>query len=308
MGHSHGVASAIDPGGRGRHRRRLLVVLGLSVVTMVVEIVAAVLAGSVALVADAAHMFTDVIAIAAAIAAISLAANITTRRSSYGLYRVEIVAAAANALLLLVVCGGVIWSAIGRLRAPADVTSGWMVGAATLALVVNAIGLRVLRDQHHDSLNVRGVRLELLGDLFGSFAVVIAGLFIAVGGSTRADAVASLVVSALIVPRALGLLRDAAGVLLESAPRHVDVDHVRDHILGTSGVVAVHDLHVWTITSGMPVMSAHVVVADDTMADGRSGQVLDRLQACLGTHFDVRHSTFQIESEGHASHEGLTHP
>jgi cobalt-zinc-cadmium efflux system protein len=308
MGHSHGVASAVDPGGRDEHRRRLWYVLGLSAATMVLEIIAAVLAGSVALAADAAHMFTDVIAIAAAIAAVSLAANISTRRSSYGLYRVEIVVAALNALLLLIVCGGVVWSAIGRLRSPTDVASGWMIGAATLALVVNGIGLRVLRDQHHESLNVRGVRLELLGDLAGSFAVVVAGLVIAAGGSTRADGVASLVVSALIVPRALGLLRDAAGVLLESAPRHVDIDHVRGHILGTSGVVAVHDLHIWTITSGMPVMSAHVVVEEDTMSTGRTGEVLDRLQTCLGTHFDVRHSTFQIETEGHASHEGLTHP
>jgi cobalt-zinc-cadmium efflux system protein len=211
-------------------------------------------------------------------------------------------------LLLLGVCGLVLWTAIGRLRHPTDVQSGWMIGAALLGLVVNAIAMRILHGSQRESINMRGAYLEVASDLLGSLSVVVAGIVIAVGGTTRADPIASLIVSALIVPRTVMLLRDAVGVLLESTPRHVDAGHVRDHILQTPGVVDVHDLHLWTITSGMPVMSAHVIVDDDTMASGGSGQVLDRLQLCLGQHFDVLHSTFQIETEGHASHEGLMHP
>jgi cobalt-zinc-cadmium efflux system protein len=276
--------------------------------TMLAELVVAVISGSVALLADAAHLFADVVAIGAALAAIVIASGMTTKRSSYGLYRVEIVVAALNALLLLGVCGFVVWTAIGRLRHPTEVQSGWMIAAALVGLVVNAVAMRVLHGSHADSINMRGAYLEVASDLLGSLSVVVAGVVIAAGGSTRSDPIASLVVSALIIPRTVLLLRDAAAVLLESAPRHVDVGHVRDHILHTSGVVDVHDLHLWTITSGMPVMSAHVVVDDLTMASGGSGQVLDRLQHCLGEHFDVLHSTFQIESQAHASHEGLTHP
>jgi cobalt-zinc-cadmium efflux system protein len=275
---------------------------------MVVEVAAAAIAGSVALFADAAHMFTDVVAIGAALAAITVATSMKTKRSSYGLYRLEIVVAALNALLLLGVCAFVLWTAISRLRHPTEVDSGWMVGAALLGLVVNAVAMRVLHGTHRESINMRGAYLEVATDLLGSAAVVVAGVVIAAGGTTRADPIASLVVSALIIPRTFSLLRDAASVLLESTPRQVDVRAVRDHILETAGVVDVHDLHVWTITSGMPVMSAHVVIDDETMDSGGSGRVLDRLQECLGSHFDVPHSTFQIEGEGHASHEGVTHP
>ncbi len=157
------------------------------------------------------------------------------------------------------------------------------------------------------SLNVRGAYLEVLADALGSVAVIVAGLVILATGWTPADTVASLVIGVLVLPRALHLLRDALDVLLEAAPRGVDIGQVRQHILGVDGVLDVHDLHAWTITSGMPVLSAHVVVTEDALAAGHGGQVLDALCECLGEHFDVEHCTFQIEAEAHAGHEAPVH-
>ena len=156
------------------------------------------------------------------------------------------------------------------------------------------------------SLNVRGAYLEVLGDLLGSAAAVVAGVIIATTGELAADPIASLVVAALIIPRTWSLLREAVTILLEVTPTGVDLDHVRRHIVDVVGVVDVHDLHVWTISSGRPVMSAHVVVEDAWL--GRSGELLDTLQDCLAAHFDVAHCTFQVEPVGHAAHEAPTHP
>ena len=147
----------------------------------------------------------------------------------------------------------------------------------------------------------------MLGDALGSVAVLVAGVVVAATGWTPADTIASLLIAVLVLPRAWALLREALDVLLEAAPRGVDLDRVRAHVLGVDGVVAVHDLHAWTITSGLPVLSAHVVVSDEVLADGHGGRVLDALCACLGDHFDVAHCTFQLEAEGHAGHEAPVH-
>ncbi len=306
MGHpsAHTVRGAQD-------ERRLKLVLALSAVVMVVELVASWLTGSLALLADAGHMLTDVAGLAMSVGAIIAARSVASTRNSYGFYRLEILAAAANAVLLLGLASWVTIAALNRLDSPPDVASGPMLAVACLGLIANLAGLRLLHSGHgggdRPSLNLRGARLEVLGDLFGSLAVIVAALVISFTGDARADPIASLVIGALIVPRTWTLLREAVDVLLEATPRHIDLDHIRAHIQGVEGVEAVHDLHVWTITSGMAVMSAHVVVTDAALGHGQ-GAILDRLGACLSDHFDVEHSTFQIEPRGHSEHELPVHP
>jgi len=178
-----------------------------------------------------------------------------------------------------------------------------MLVVAVVGAAANLVSLLILRGGQQESLNVRGVYLEGLGDLFGSVAVIVAGVVIVTTGYTRADALASVAIGVMILPRAWSLPRDLLDVLLEATPRGVNLVHVRDHISSLPGVVDVHDLHAWTITSGVPVLSAHVVVDGECIAQGRSGEVLDRLEACLDGHFDVAHCTFQLEPVGHQAHE-----
>jgi cobalt-zinc-cadmium efflux system protein len=182
-----------------------------------------------------------------------------------------------------------------------------MIAVAGAGLVINLIGLALLHRGRSDSLNVKGAYLEVLGDAFGSLAVLVAGLVILTTGWVFADTLASLAIGFLVVPRAWHLLREALDVLLEAAPRGVDLDDVRSHILAVDGVLGVHDLHAWTITSGLPVLSAHVVVTDAALQAGHGGRVLDALCSCLGSHFDVEHCTFQLEAETHADHEAPVH-
>jgi cobalt-zinc-cadmium efflux system protein len=182
-----------------------------------------------------------------------------------------------------------------------------MLGVALLGLVVNVGSLALLHAGQGESLNTRGAYLEVVGDALGSVAVIVAAVVISTTGWTGADVVASLVIGALVLPRAWSLLREALDVLLEAAPRGVDLAQVRAHVLGVDGVLDVHDLHAWTITSGLPVLSAHVVVSEDALADGHGGRVLDALCSCLGDHFDLEHCTFQLESPSHRGHESPVH-
>ncbi|GAA2028950.1 cation diffusion facilitator family transporter [Pseudokineococcus marinus] len=302
MGHDHGRATAT-----GRHRGRLTAVLVMTLVVMVAEVVGALVSGSLALLADAGHMLTDASGLGLALVASVLAARPATGRRSFGLARAEVLAAATNALLLLGVAAFVLVEGVRRLVDPQPVAAGPMLVAALAGLVANVVGLRLLHAGSGESLNVRGAYLEVLADLLGSVAVVVAALVVALTGWVRADAVVSLGIGLLVVPRALALLRDTLDVLLESTPRGVDLEDVRAHVLSAEGVLDVHDVHVWTLTGGLPVMSAHVVVAEDALDRAGSGRVLDALGACLADHFDVEHSTFQLEPAGHAAHEGARH-
>jgi cation diffusion facilitator family transporter len=304
MGHDH-AAHAGTAG--AAHRGRLTVVLVLTLAVLVAEVVGAVVSGSLALLADAGHMATDAAGIALALGAVTLAQRPARGRRTFGWQRVEILAAVANGLLLLGEAGYVLVEAVQRIREPVEVGSGLMLAVAGAGLVVNLVGLALLRRGRGESLNVRGAYLEVLGDALGSVAVLVAGVVIATTGWYYADVVASLAIGFLVLPRAWQLLREALDVLLEAAPRGVDLDDVRSHILGVEGVVGVHDLHAWTITSGLPVLSAHVVVSDAALQDGHGGRVLDALCACLGDHFDVEHCTFQLEAATHADHEAPVH-
>ncbi|MGY2082921.1 cation diffusion facilitator family transporter [Blastococcus sp. SYSU DS0539] len=301
-GHAHGAGTAA-----GAQRRRLGVVLVLTVGVLAAEVVGAVLSGSLALLADAGHMATDAAGIALALGAVTLAQRPARGRRTFGWQRAEILAAVANGVLLLGVAGYVLVEAVRRIGDPPEIGSGLMLAIAVVGLVVNLIGLAVLHRGRGESLNVRGAYLEVLADALGSVAVIVAAVVITATGWTPADTVASLVIGCLVLPRAWHLLRDALDVLLEAAPRGVDLDEVRAHIVAVDGVLGVHDLHAWTITSGLPVLSAHVVVSDEALADGHGGRVLDALCACLGSHFDMEHCTFQLEAETHATHEAPVH-
>ena len=279
----------------GRHVGRLAAAIGIGVVVLVVELIAGLAANSLALLADAGHVFADVSGMVLSLGAIRLASRPPTDSRTFGLYRLEIVAAALNAVLLLGLATVVGFEAIRRFAAPPDVQPSLVVIVAAFALVANAASLRLLAPGQRDSLTMRGAYLEIAGDLLGSSAVLVAGLVIMATGWRPADAIASLVVAVLIVPRTLVLLRDSIDVLLEATPKGVDLADVERHVREAPGVVDVHDLHAWTITSGMHVVSAHVVLGED----GKPGDVLDHLATCLSVDFDIDHSTFQLETPEH---------
>jgi cation diffusion facilitator family transporter len=303
-GHTHAPAAGTAS---AEQRRRLAMVLGLTVATLAAEVVGSVFSGSLALLADAGHMATDAAGIALALGAVTLAQRPARGRRTFGWQRAEILAAVANGLLLLAVAAYVLVAALQRIGHPPTIGSSLMLAVASVGLVVNLLSLAVLHGGREASLNVRGAYLEVLGDALGSVAVIVAAVVIAATGWVAADVVASVAIGFLVLPRAWHLLREALDVLLEAAPRGVDLEQVRAHMVRVDGVLGVHDLHAWTITSGLPVLSAHVVVTEEALDGGHGGQVLDALCACLGTHFDVEHCTFQLESETHSAHEFPVH-
>jgi cobalt-zinc-cadmium efflux system protein len=288
----------------GARRGRLLAVFLITSTVLLAEVVGGILSNSLALLADAGHMFTDVAGMGLALGAIWLAARPANRERTFGLYRVEILAAVINAVLLFGVAALVLFEAWRRLSEPPQVASGLMLGVAVLGLLANASSLWLLHEGQARSLNMRGAYLEVLGDLLGSLAVIVAAIVIWATGFGRADAIASALIGLLILPRTWRLLRDAVDVLLEASPKGVDLEEVRRHIVQTPGVADVHDLHAWTITSGMNVVSAHVVM------DGTSQPpaVLDRLCECLSGDFDIEHSTFQLEHQDRRRVEEAAHP
>jgi cation diffusion facilitator family transporter len=304
MGHGH---AHVPVTAGALHRRRLVLVLVLTLGVMAAEIVGALISGSLALLADAGHMATDAAGIALALGAVTLAQRPARGRRTFGWQRLEILAAVANGLLLLVVAGYVLVEAVRRIGHPPQIDSGLMLAIAAAGLAVNLVSLAVLHRGRAASLNLRGAYLEVLADALGSLAVIVAAVVIATTGWTAADVVASVAIGCLVLPRAWHLLREALDVLLEAAPRGVSLDEVRKHILAVDGVLGVHDLHAWTITSGLPVLSAHVVVTDEALAAGHGGRILDALCECLGEHFDMAHCTFQLEAAAHAGHEAPVH-
>jgi cobalt-zinc-cadmium efflux system protein len=297
VSHSHQSASAAHVG-------RLKIVFGITFGVMIAEVVAGLISGSLALLADAGHMLTDAAGIGLALLAIYLAARPATGGRTFGLYRLEILAAVVNAMLLFAVGIWVLIEAWRRFSEPPEIRSGLMLAVAAVGLVANAISARLLLAGQSQSLNMRGAYLEVLGDLLGSVAVIVAGAVIALTGYAPADPIASVVIGVLILPRTWHLLRQAVDVLLEATPKDVDLGEVRRHILETQGVSDVHDLHAWTITSGMNVVSAHVVMAES--AD--PAEILDCLCTCLSGDFDIEHSTFQLEPSDRRPIEESAHP
>lgn len=298
MAHDHGSHA---------NRRRLSIAIGIVALTVVVEVVGALLSGSLALLADSGHMLSDLLGLVVALVATIIAARPASDRQTFGYQRAEVFGALINGIILTLVAIGVGVQGVIRLFQPSDVSAAPLLIVAGIGLAANVATLLVLRGGSTTSINLRGAYLEVLGDLFGSIAAIVAGIVILTTGFVRADALASLVIAVLIVPRAVSLLRDVVRVLSESTPPGTDVAQIRAHILGTAGVVDVHDVHVWQITSGAPVFSAHVVVAAAFFTNGSTGPLLDTLSGCLADHFDVEHSTFQLEPAEHASHEEQFH-
>ena len=300
-GHDHGVAAGAD-------RRPLVAALAVLLAYLVAEVVAALLTDSLALLSDAGHLLTDVGALAIALWAIRVSARPASDRWTYGWQRVEILSALANAVVLLMIAVLVTVEAVRRLVGPSpSVDAGPVLAVALVGVAVNVLTTWLLARADRRSLNVRGAYLHLLTDLYGFIGTAVAAVVILLTGWDRADAVASLLVAALLVRAGWGLLVASCRVLLQAAPDDLDLAAVREHLQQVEQVRGVHDLHVWTLTSGLPVLSAHLVVDDACFSDGHAPQVLDRVQDCLGGHFDVAHSTFQLEPPAHAAHEHGAH-
>jgi cobalt-zinc-cadmium efflux system protein len=296
MTHPHATAAAAD-------RPRLVAVFALSVAVLGIEVAGSIVANSLALLADAGHVLADAAGMAMSLVAIWFAQRPATRERTFGYQRFEILAAVANAVLLLGIAAFVLLEAWRRLGAPGIIEPEAMLAFATVGLVANGLSLFLLRDARRRSLNMRGAYLEVLGDLGGSLAVIGAAIVIAATGWAGADILVSVAIALLILPRTVALLRDATDVLLEATPKGLDMAEVRRHIVEAPGVVDCHDLHAWTITSGMNVVSAHVVLGPD--AD--PALALDSLTGCLADDFDIEHSTFQLEKVDRSRLEERSH-
>ena len=299
-GHRHGVASEAD-------RRHLGVSLALIGGFVVVEAAVAFAVHSLALLADAGHMVTDAAALAGALVAARLAGRPASGHWTYGFGRSEILSAAANGVTLVAVGVLVLYEAVRRLIHPPVVGGTAVLVVALAGVAVNLAATWVLSHANRASLNVEGAFAHILTDLYGFIATAAAGLVIVVTGFRRADPIASLLVVALMARAAWSLLSAAGRVLAQAAPAELDLEEVRRHMLELPHVHEVHDLHVWAMTTQLPVLTAHVVVDDSCFRDDHAPRILDELQLCLGDHFDVEHSTFQLEAAGHRDHERGVH-
>ncbi|TCL85865.1 MULTISPECIES: cation diffusion facilitator family transporter [unclassified Rathayibacter] len=289
MGHDHGHAGSAA----ARHRRPLVIAFVLTAAFAVVEFVVGLTTGSLALISDAAHMGTDVIALGMSIAAISLAARPAAKARTYGSYRLEVLAALANGVLLFGVAGFVIVEAVRRFAEPPAVPGAPLLITAVIGLAVNLVSLRLLSAGAKESITLRGASLEVLGDALGSIGVILAAIVLLTTGWAWADPIVGVLIGLLILPRTWSLTRQALGILMESAPAHVDLAAVERDVRAVPGVLALHDLHVWTITSGMESATGHIVVAPD--ADYR--EALAGVLAVLREDHGIDHATIQCEPE-----------
>lgn len=302
--HGHDHATGIT------NRRRLLIAIAIILVVLVVEVIGAAISGSLSLLADAGHMLSDLTGLVVALVATVIATRPASDRRTFGYRRVEVFAAFINASILTVVVVYVVIEAVARLfrSSPPEIEGVPMLIVAVVGALANVAALLVLRGGAKTTINMRGAYLEVLGDLIGSIAVIVAATIILLTGFAPADAIASLVIAALVLPRVYALLRDVVLVLSQGAPRGTDVSLIREHVMSKPGVIDVHDVHVWMVTPGQNVFSAHVVVEASVFERGEAGTLLAALNECLTDHFDVEHSTFQLEPAEHAADEPLQHP
>lgn len=288
-GHTHGVDAS-----RPEQRKRLLLTLVLVVIYMGAEVVGGLLSGSLALLADAGHMLSDAAALALSLFAVVIATRPAPAHNTYGYYRLEILAALVNGVVLGVIAIGIVVEAVGRLANPTEVKGALMLGVASGGLVINLLGLWILSGGKEHSLNVRGAWLHVLSDTLGSVGAMISGVLVWQLGWAWADSAASLLISALVINSAWLLLKETVAVLMETAPAHLDVEEIRAALAEQEGVIEVHDLHVWTITSGLESLSGHVVVGPQASHP----ELLRALRGVLHERFGIDHITIQIEPEG----------
>ena len=302
MSHDHGAPLA-------QNRKRLTVAFLITAGLLLVQVVGAAITGSLALLVDAGHMLTDAGGLAIALLAANLVLRPATDRRTWGFARAEVIAATAQAAVLFAVGLFVLVEGIRRLFEPPEIPSDSLLIFGIIGLIGNLISIAVLSGGRSDNFNLRAAFLEVLNDALGSVGVIIAAIVINTTGWQRADSVAALLIGLLILPRAVKLLRETINVLMETTPPGLDLDAVRTHLLGVPHVHEVHDLHASQISSGLPVLTAHVTVDASCFTDGHAPQILDQLQDCVAEHFEVsvEHSTFQLEPATHQQHEHVPH-
>lgn len=303
-GHSHDLARS--------SRRRLAIALGITATVLMAQVIGALVTGSLALLVDSAHMAVDSVGLLMALVASILITRPRSSRRSWGWLRAEIIAAGVQATVLLGVGIYAIVEGLRRLFSPVPLDGGdvWLLGAIGVAgLLANIASLLVLTAARGTSLNMRAAFLEVLNDALGSVAVIVAAVVTGLTQWSGADPVAGILIALLIIPRAVRILRESGSVLMESAPQGLDLDEVARHLERVPRVIAVHDLHASLVATGVPVLTAHVVVENSSFDDGSVPRILDALQVCAAQHFpvSVEHATFQLEPAGHVEHETLRH-
>lgn len=285
-GHSHSAGSA--------NKKRLALVFGLTLAYLIAEVVGGLVTGSLALLADAGHMLTDVAGLGLALMAIKFAERPATPERTFGFYRVEILSALTNAVILIGISIYILFAAYERFRNPPAIESKGMLVVASIGLVINIVGMVILRKGSQESLNMKGAYFEVVSDMLTSIGVLVAGVIMLTTGWYYADPIISAGIGLFILPRTWMLMREAVGILLEGTPSNVNLTAVREAVGGLAGVSEVHDLHVWTLTSGVNAMSAHVVIDDPLMHD----QTLSAVHDLLTKNFPILHVTVQIERVG----------
>ena len=297
-GHDHGGA-APEAGRPGDFRTKLWIAFGITATIVVAQAIGSVVTGSLALLTDTAHAITDATGLLVALIAATLTLRPANAKRTWGFRRIEVIAALGQATLLLAVGLFAAVEGVRRLFEPPEVPAGELLIFGIIGLVANIVAISILASSRGANFNMRAAFLEVLNDALGSLGVIVAAIVIATTGFMQADAIAGLVIAALIVPRAFKLMRETTSVLMEFTPAGLDLDEVRRHILELEHVTDVHDLHASTVSTGLPTISAHVVVEDEWFQDGHAAEVLGHVRACVAEHFEVSipHSTFQIETQ-----------
>ncbi|MFL6627448.1 MAG: cation diffusion facilitator family transporter [Vitreoscilla sp.] len=290
-GHAHGRPAGHDHAA-GASEKSLKIALALTGAFLVVELAGGLIARSLALLSDAAHMFTDTAALGIALMAIHIAKRPADSKRTFGYHRFEILAAAFNAMLLLVVAAYILWEAYLRLKAPPEIQSNLMLGIAVVGLVVNLLSMKVLRSGQEESLNVKGAYLEVWADMIGSIGVILGAAVIRFTGWAWVDSAVAILIGLWVVPRTMTLLTSSINILLEGVPEDVDLEKVREALLGVPGVRSLHDLHVWSVSSDKTTLTVHLVTEPATHGET---QVLPAVRARMDKDFGIRHITVQCE-------------
>ena len=277
------------------NQRRLLVALAITALMTLVELAGGILSNSLALLGDAGHMFTDTLALGLSVVALSLAKRPASQTRTYGLHRAEVLAALANGTILLLICGFIFYEAYQRFVEPPEVRGGLMLVVAAVGLLANLIGVLILRSASRDNLNVKGAFLHMWGDTVSSAGVIVAAVIILVADWTIVDPIVSIFVGLLILRGAVGLVLESNDILLEAVPKHLDVARVSSAIKEIEGVRDVHDVHLWTITSGIYALSCHLLIEDRMVS--ASGHIVEEVNEVLNQRFGIGHSTLQLECE-----------
>ena len=284
--------------------RGLIIALGIVIVMMVVEVVGGLLSNSLALLGDAGHMLVDALALSLSLFALTLAKRPATTTRTYGFHRAEIMAALFNGAILAIVAAFIFYNAYQRFQNPPEIRSGLMLVVAILGLLANLAGILLLRRNRHVSLNIRAAFFHILGDTISSIGVITASIIISLTGWAYADPIIAIVIGIIILTGAVQLLRESSDILLEAVPKHIEMDKVLPIIKNVEGVDSIHDLHIWTITSGIFALSAHVVVQDVMVS--RTREIIDNINREMAEHFNIAHTTLQLEcGQGENCIEGL---